>query len=363
LQANRDWRAIEHVNASRRQPSHRNSSAGSGSLLCVCLLYAALLVIIAPARAADIKPAVVYDLGGKFDKSFNEAAYLGAERFKRETGIAYSEFEITNESQREQALRSLARRGATILIAVGFDQRSAVETVAPDFPNAHFVLIDEAASPAPNVQSVKFREEEGSFLVGMLAADASPAKRIGFIGGMDIPLIHKFACGYLQGARHESPGIAYIENMTGTTPAAWNDPARAAELARSQFDRGVDVVFVAAGATNLGVLQAAKDAGKLAIGADANQNGIQPGSVLTSMVKHVDVAVYRALKAERDGSFHPGLQTLGLREDGVDWALDDFNRPLISPEMRQRVDRAKAEIAAGSLAVADYTKTGSCPVP
>jgi basic membrane protein A len=316
----------------------------------------------APPVAAEFKPAIVYDLGGKFDRSFNEAAYTGAERFKRETGIAYLEFEITNESQREQALRNLARRGASILIAVGFDQRSAVDAVARDFPAAHFVLIDEAASPAANVQSVKFREEEGSFLVGMLAAETSRSRRIGFIGGMDIPLIHKFACGYLQGARHVDGKILYLENMTGTTPSAWNDPARGAELARTQFDRGVDVVFVAAGGTNLGVLQAAKDAGKLAIGADADQNGIQPGSVLTSMVKRVDVAVYEALQSSRAGRFQAGLTTLGLKEGGVDWALDSYNRPLVSAENEARIEQTKAAIGAGTLAVADYTKTGSCPV-
>ena len=218
------------------------------------LALLSMLAVATGAAAAEFKPAIVYDLGGKFDRSFNEAAYDGAERFKHETGIPYLEFEITNESQREQALRNLARRGATILIAVGFDQRSSVEAVARDFPQSQFVLIDEAAAPAPNVQSVKFREEEGSFLVGMLAARASKTRRIGFIGGMDIPLIHKFACGYLQGARHADAAIGYIENMTGTTPAAWNDPARGGELARTQFDRGVDVVFVAAGGTNLGVL-------------------------------------------------------------------------------------------------------------
>lgn len=363
MQPNGGWRAIETVTPARRQLCTRTRSGRPG---CKALLVAALASLLTPALntavcGAEIKPALVYDLGGKFDKSFNEAAYLGAERFKRETGIAYAEFEITNESQREQALRSLARRGVTILIAIGFDQRSAVDSVARDFPAADFVLIDEAAAPAANVQSIKFREEEGSFLVGMLAASASRTRRIGFIGGMDVPLIRKFACGYLQGARHEDTAIAYIENMTGTTPSAWNDPARGGELARTQFDRGVDVVFVAAGATNLGVLQAAKDFGRLAIGADANQNGIQPGSVLTSMVKRVDVAVYEALKAARDGNFHPGLSTLGLKEGGVDWALDPFNRPLVSPDMERSVEQAKAEIAAGRLVVSDYTKTGSCP--
>src|SRR3990172_4068306 len=240
----------------------------------------------APAIAQDVAPSIVFDMGGKFDKSFNEAAYEGAERFKRETGIAYREFEVTNEAQREQALRNMARRGATVVISIGFAQASGLEKVAAEFPNVKFTIID-AVVDKPNVQSVVFKEHEGSFLVGMAAALASKTGKVGFVGGMDIPLIRRFALGYEEGAKYVNPKIEIFQNMTGTTPAAWNDPTRGGELARSQFDRGADVVYAAAGATGLGVLQAAKDKGKLAIGVDSNQNHIHPGSILTSMIKRV----------------------------------------------------------------------------
>ena len=245
----------------------------------------------APAQAADtFVPAVVFDQGGKFDKSFNEAAYNGAERFRKETGIAYREFEITNESQREQAMRNMARRGASVIAAVGFSQTAAVDKVSREFPNTKFCLIDDRLD-LPNVQSVTFKEQEGSFLVGMLAAMASKTGKVGFVGGMDIPLIRNFLTGYEQGVKHVKADGEVIANMTGATPAAWNDPTRGAELAKSQFGRGADVVFAAAGATGLGVLQAAVDSGKLGVGVDSNQNWVHPGHILTSMVKRVDVTV------------------------------------------------------------------------
>ena len=230
----------------------------------------AATVIGGSAAAQDFQPAVVFDMGGKFDRSFNEGIYNGIERFREESGIEYAEFEVTNESQREQALRRMARSGADIVIAVGFAQAPAVELVAAEFPDVRFTLID-AVVDLPNVQSVVFKEQEGSFLVGMLAAMASESNAIGFVGGMDIPLIRAFACGYEQGARYVDPEIEIFENMTGTTPAAWNDPTRGGELARSQFDRGADVVYAAAGGTGLGVYQAAADTGNLAIGVDSNQ--------------------------------------------------------------------------------------------
>jgi basic membrane protein A len=310
-----------------------------------------LLALPAAAQPA-FAPAIVFDMGGKFDKSFNEAAYNGAERFKQETGIAYREFEVTNESQREQALASMVRRGATIVVGVGFAQRSAVEAAARQFPDRKFTLID-AAVDAPNVQSIVFKEEEGSYLVGVLAAKASKTGKIGFVGGMDIPLIRRFAAGYEAGARATNPGLEIFRNMTGTTAAAWHDPTRGAELARGQFARGADVVFAAAGATGLGVLQAAADEGKLSIGVDSNQNHLHPGSVLTSMVKRVDKAVHDAFSTARDGSWKPGRFTLGLAEGGVDYAVDENNRRLITPEMRESAERARADIVAGRIKVVD----------
>ncbi len=306
------------------------------------------------AFAADrpFMPALIYDIGGKADKSFNEAAYVGAERFRRETGIAYREFEVTNESQREQAMTAMVRRGATVVVAIGFDQRTSMEHVARRHPETRFTIVDETID-LPNVRSVVFREHEGSFLVGMLAALASKTGKVGFVGGMDVPLIRKFAVGYAEGARYARSGVEVLQNMTGATPAAWHDPARGGELARSQFDRGVDVVFAAAGTTGLGVLQAAKDAGRWAIGVDSNQNYLFPGTMLTSMVKRVDLAVYDAFTSARDGTWTPGVQSLGLKEDGVGYALDEHNDKLITPEMREKVDAARAAIIDGRIKVTD----------
>ena len=256
-------------------------------------VLAAALALLPVAAAREFMPAIVYDFGGKFDRSFNQSASVGVERFKKETGIPVREFEITNAAQRVEIMTQLARRGATIIVAVGFTQASAVEDVARKFPDVKFTLIDGTVD-LPNVQSVNFREQESSFLCGMLAALASRTGRIGFVGGMDIPLIRKFALGYRAGAQYVNPKIEIFENMTGTTPAAWGDPTKGAELARSQFGRGADVIFHAAGATGIGVMQAAADEGRLSIGCDSDQNYLHPGSVLTSAVKRVDVAVYRA---------------------------------------------------------------------
>jgi basic membrane protein A len=303
---------------------------------------------------AQTQPAVVYDMGGKFDKSFNEAAYNGAERWKKETGRSYMDFEIANEAQREQAMRRMAERGANPVIGVGFSQGTSIEKVARDFPKLQFVIIDSVVD-LPNVQSIVFKEQEGSFLVGMMAALASKTGKVGFIGGMDIPLIRKFACGYEQGAKYANPKAEVTQNMTGTTPAAWSDPSRGSELAKAQFARGVDVVFAAAGGTGVGVYQAAKDAGHLAIGVDSNQNHLQPGTMLTSMVKRVDVAIYNAARKTT-----PGLTVLGLKDDGVGYALDEHNGKLVSADMKAKVDAARADIIAGKIKVADYMADNAC---
>ncbi|MCI4429075.1 MAG: BMP family ABC transporter substrate-binding protein [Burkholderiales bacterium] len=303
---------------------------------------------------AAAQPAIVYDMGGKFDKSFNEAAYNGAERWKKETGRAYLDFEIANEAQREQAMRRMAERGANPVIGVGFSQGSSIEKISKEFPKLSFVIIDSVVKQ-PNVESIVFKEHEGSFLVGMMAAMASKTGKVGFVGGMDIPLIRKFQCGYEQGAKFANPKIEVSATMTGTTPAAWSDPARGGELAKAQFARGVDVIFAAAGGTGSGVYQAAKDAGKLAIGVDSNQNHLQPGTMLTSMVKRVDNAVYNSAKHST-----PGVTALGLKEGGVDYALDEHNAKLVSAEMKRKVDAAKADIIAGRILVADYMADNAC---
>jgi len=213
----------------------------------------------------------------------------------------------------------------------------------------------------PNVQSIVFKEHEGSFLVGILAAMASKTGKVGFVGGMDIPLIRRFECGYAQGVKYANASDTVFQNMTGTTGAAWNDPTKGGELAKSQFDQGADVVFAAAGGTGIGVYQAAKDNGKLAIGVDSNQNYLHPGTMLTSMMKRVDVAVYNTAKASKDGTWKAGVTELGLKEDGVNWAYDDNNKPLISDEMKAKVEAAKADIISGKIQVHDYMADNACP--
>jgi len=314
-------------------------------------LMAALATTLAAAK--DFSPAIVYDFGGKFDRSFNQSAAEGAARFAKETGVAVREFEITNAAQREQAMQQMARRGATIIVAIGFTQASAVEKVAKQFPTVMFTLVD-AVVDLPNVQSVNFREQESSFLCGMAAALASKTGKVGFVGGMDIPLIRKFALGYVEGAKYINPETEVFQNMTGSTPAAWGDPTKGAELAKSQFGRGADVIFHAAGATGIGVMQAAKDSGRLSIGCDSNQDYLHPGSVLTSAVKRVDVATYKAFLEAKNGTWKPGQVVLGLAEEGVDYSYDEFNRTILTAEMKKKLDLAKADIISGKLKVSEY---------
>ncbi|WP_200959680.1 BMP family lipoprotein [Bosea sp. Root670] len=318
-----------------------------------------LSTVAALAQPQPIKPAVVYDKGGKFDKSFNEGVFIGAEKFKKETNVEFRDFEPTNDAQIEQALRRFARDGHSPIIAVGFSQATALQKVAAEFPNLKFTIIDMVVD-LPNVQSIVFKEHEGSYLVGLLAAMASKSGKVGFVGGMDIPLIRKFACGYVQGVKAGKADAEIFQNMTGSTPAAWNDPVKGGELAKSQIDRGADVVYHAAGGTGIGVLRAVADAGKLGIGVDSNQNALHPGKVLTSMLKRVDIAAYNSFKAAQDGSWKPGISVLGLKEGGIDWALDDNNRSLITPEMKAAADKAKADIIAGTVKVHDYMSDQKC---
>lgn len=311
--------------------------------------------------AADIKPAVIYDMGGKFDKSFNEGVYNGVKKFTDETGIEVMEFEVTNETQREQAMRRMAERGASIILGVGFAQADAIAKVAAEYPDRQFSIIDVGWLDAPNLRQYVFKEHEGSYLVGVAAALASDTGKVGFVGGMDITLIRKFACGYVGGVKAVNGSADVYQNMTGTTPSAWNDPAKGAELAKSQIDRGADVIYHAAGGTGLGVIQAAADAGMLAIGVDSNQNGLAPGSVLTSMLKRVDVAAYETFKDAMDGNFSSGVRSLGVAEGGVDWALDENNASLITADIKAAVEQARSDILSGKVAVHNYESSSSCP--
>jgi basic membrane protein A len=318
----------------------------------------ALATLFAGAALAD--PAMIYDMGGKFDKSFNEAAWNGAERWAAETGGTYRDIEMQSEAQREQALRRMAESGANPVVMTGFSFMSILEQVAPDYPDTTFVIIDGVVD-LPNVRSVVFTEHEGSYLVGMAAAMASQTGTVSFVGGMDIPLIRRFACGYVQGARAANPNVNLIVNYTGTTPAAWNDPVRGGEITEAQIGQGSDVVFAAAGGTGVGVLQTAADRGILSIGVDSNQNYLHPGQVLTSMLKRVDNAVYAAMTEGPE--METGIHVMNLASGGVGWALDEHNEALITEEMRTALAAAEAAIVAGTTVVHDYMSDDSCPIP
>jgi basic membrane protein A len=318
----------------------------------------AALAVSAVGALAD-GPAIIFDLGGKFDRSFNEAAFNGAERWAEATGGTYREIELQSDAQREQAMRRLAEAGSNPIVMAGFSQATPLSVVAPDYPDTTFVIIDGVVDE-PNVRSVIFSEHEGSYLVGMLAAMASETGTVGFVGGMDIPLISRFACGYAQGVVAVNPEATVIANMTGTTPAAWNDPVRGGELTRGQIAQGADVVYAAAGGTGLGVLQVAEDEGIFSIGVDSNQNYLHPGSVLTSMLKRVDVAVEDAFTTGAE--VETGIHVFGLAEEGVGYALDEFNAELISEDMIAAVEEAQAAIIAGEIMVHNFTEDGTCPV-
>ncbi|MEL7344572.1 MAG: BMP family ABC transporter substrate-binding protein [Pseudomonadota bacterium] len=323
-------------------------------------LGAAALVALASGGALA-EPALMYDLGGKFDKSFNEAAYNGAQRWAEENGATYREIEVTSEAQRVQFATRLAEAGFNPIVVLGFQNASTMEEVAPKYPDTSFAIIDVGWLDIPNLRQITFAEHEGSYLVGMMAAMASETGTVGFIGGMDVPLIRHFGCGYAQGAKAVNPDIEVVANMTGTTPAAWNDPVKGGELTKAQISQGADVVFAAAGGTGVGVLQAAADGDILSIGVDSNQNYLYPGQVLTSMLKRVDQAVYDVFEAGVEG-FEPGVISMGLANEGVGYSLDEFNADLVTAEMQETVDAAKASIIAGETEVVAYYTDDSCPV-
>ena len=313
------------------------------------------------AGLALAEPAIIFDLGGKFDKSFNESAFTGAQRWADETGGSFREIELQNEAQREQALRRFAEAGANPIVMAGFAFADSLSKVAPEYPDTKFAVIDVFWLGLPNVREIAFNEHEGSYLVGMMAAMASKTGTVGFVGGMDIPLIRRFGCGYAQGVKAVNPDATVIANMTGTTPAAWNDPAKGSELAKSQFDRGADVVYAAAGGTGAGVYQAAADSGKLAIGVDSNQNYMHPGTMLTSMLKRVDLATYETFMDVKSGNFTSGVKVLGLAEDGVGWAFDEYNKPLITDVMKSTINGLSDKVKSGSIKVHDYMSDNNCP--
>ena len=306
------------------------------------------------AHAKDMTAAVIYSMGGKFDKSFNESANRGLQRFEKETGIKVLDFEPTNPSQYEQAIRRLSNR-ADIVCVIGFDFITPLNRLAPEFPDTKFVIID-APVDQPNVKSILFKEHEGSFLAGMAAALKTKTGKIGFVGGRDIPLIRKFQLGYVEGAHHIDEKIHVFKNMTGNTNAAWSDPAKGGELAKGQIDRGADVIYAAAGGTSIGILQAAADRNVFGIGVDSNQNYRHPGNMLTSMVKRVDEAIYQALVDFKNDQFTTGVVEVGLKENMIELAVDEYNDALITADIKTKLEEAKNAIIAGDIKVSDYTK-------
>ena len=325
-------------------------------------VIASTFLLAAPIAQADVKPAVVYDTAGKNDKSFNEAVYVnGVMKFMNDTGIAVTELEPTNEAMMEQSLKKFAQRGYSPVIAVGFTMANAVQAAAEEYPDTQFTIIDMVVD-LPNVQSVIYKEHEGSFLVGIMAAMASNSGTVGFVGGMDIPLISRFECGYKQGVAHHDSSMNVLAQMTGSTPAAWGNPTKGGEITRSQVENGADVVYAAAGGTGIGVYQTAADMGVLAIGVDSNQNYMQPGTMLTSMYKKVGLAAYNSFAAAANGNWEAGISVNGVAQDGVGAAMDEYNADLVSADMLAAVNSARDAIIAGDIVVHDYMADNSCPL-
>jgi basic membrane protein A len=322
------------------------------SVAALSLLYF-LAGGISQASAKDLRIALVLDKGGKDDKSFNSAAYKGAMKAKDELHAFLKYVEATDENAFESLLRSFAQKDFDIIFAIGVTQADAVRKVAAQFPDKHFALVD-AEVKAPNVRSIVFEEHQGSYLVGAAAALTSKSGKVGFIGGMDIPLIRRFQLGYEAGVKKINPKAQVVSNYIGITGDAWNNPAKSKELAASQYDAGVDVVFAVAGASNSGVFDEAEEKGKFAIGVDSNQNWIKPGHILTSMLKRVDVAVFTTAQEAQAGKFVAGTQHYGLDSQGVDFAVDQYNDKILPAASRKKLDAIKADIISGKIKVPDY---------
>ena len=339
------------------------------SLAAVLALAAAACTERTEARrdGCQIKVGIVFDIGGKNDRSFNAAAWDGVKRAERDMPICLYDVEPGNPTSIEPAMRAFAEKNFDLIVGVGFAQGPIMQRVATDYPNVNFAIIDgvifeaDGKTPKSNVASLLFREHEGSYLVGMIAASKSKTGTLGFLGGMKIPLIERFQKGYEEGAKAVNPNATVITNYVGANDAAWNNPAKGKELALAQIEKGADVIFTAAGNSGLGAFDAVEqygrnaqgEANKFVIGVDANQNGVKPGFVLTSMVKRVDNAVYDAVKEVLEGRFKGGFHTFGLDKDGVAYALDEHNKSLITEAVLSRVNEAREKIVVGEIKVTD----------
>ena len=304
----------------------------------------------------QVRVGLVLSVGGLGDKSFNDSAYKGLLRAKEELGIVPVYGQPEQMAEDEKYLRQYAAQGMDLVIAVGFLMKDALEQVSTEFPDSRFAIID-AVVEEPNVASLVFSEHEGSFLVGAMAGLVTETGTVGFIGGMDIPLIHKFAEGYAEGAEYTNPDIEVLVAYAGSGPEAFHDPVKGKSLALSQFSRGADIIFQAAGSTGNGVIDAAVERGLYAIGVDANQNYMAPGNVLTSMVKRVDVAVFEIVKEVVEDRFSGEVHVYGLEIDGVGYALDEHNESLLSEEVLDQVESIKRDIIEGRIKVTDCTAT------
>ena len=319
------------------------------------LALSAVLLAAFSAPCADFKVALVLDRGGKDDKSFNASAYEGAMRAKARLGAFVKYVEASDDNAFEPSLRAFAQRDFDLIIGIGFAQRDAIKKVALQFPKKHFAIVD-AQVDAPNVRSLMFEEHQGAYLIGAIAAMSSRTGKVGFVGGMDIPLIRRFSLAYDAGARKVNPHIGVSANYVGITSEAWNNPPKGKELALSQYESGADIIFAAAGASGLGVFDAAEEKKKLAIGCDSNQNWVKPGLILTSMLKRVDEAVFATIEEAKAGKFAGGEKRFGLANKGIDYAVDQYNEKILSAEVRKKAEELKAEIIAGKIDVPDYYK-------
>src|SRR5687768_3172544 len=313
------------------------------------------------------KVGIVFDIGGKNDRSFNAAAWEGVQRAEKDLKICLYDVEPGNPTSIEPAMRAFAEKGFDLIIGVGFAQGPIMQKVAEDYPSTKFAIIDgvifekDGKTPKSNVASLVFREHEGSYLVGQIAAAKSKTGVLGFLGGMDIPLIHRFETGFEEGARSVNPNIRVIDNYVGVNDAAWNNPGKGKELALAQIEKGADVIFTAAGNSGLGAFDAVEqygknekgEANKFVIGVDSNQNMVKPGFVLTSMVKRVDNAVYQIVSDVVNKQFKGGFHVFGLDKDGVAYAMDEHNKPLIPEEVKTKVEEAKSKIISGEIKVTD----------
>jgi basic membrane protein A len=322
-------------------------------LLRLALLAA--LALFGPAARAQLKVALLLDRGGKDDKSFNTAAYDGAMRAREKLGVAVKYVEAPDDNAYEALLRAFAQRDYDLILGIGFAQKEAIQKVAPQFPSRHFAIVD-ASVDAPNARSLLFEEHEGAYLVGAIAALTTKTGKIGFVGGMDVPLIRRFALGYQAGAAHINPKLPVLVNYVGVTGEAWNNPPKGKELALAQYEAGADIVFAAAGASGLGVFDAAEEKKKFVIGVDSNQDWVKPGFVLTSMLKRVDEAVFVTIADTKAGRFTAGVKRFGLANDGIGYSYDQYNAKILTEPVRRRADQLKADILAGKIVVPDYYK-------